>query len=66
MRQVMESEYRQPRITRGCNGPFDSRAERGDDHNLRGCQMAAELGVIPKLQLLTPRYNSQTIKTENN
>jgi len=32
-------------LTKSFNGPFDSRAERGKDHNPHGSQMADELGV---------------------
>ena len=42
----MDAETNLFRITQRCSGPFDSRAERGNDHNPHGCQMTDELGVM--------------------
>ena len=44
----MDAETNLFRITQRCSGLFDSRAERGNDHNPHGCQMTDELGVMQK------------------
>jgi len=41
-----KSRLRVSNITRRCSGQLDSRAERGNAHNPRDCQIAGELGVM--------------------